>query len=149
MFGFLFGIACVAGLFWVFRGGGRRAGRGFRRRFLERAVFERLDATPGQERVIAEAIDSVEHSLRELKQELGRSRHELARELRNDSFDERAFDELFARQDGSLGAVRKQATAALAKVHEALDRAQRARLAELLEIGPGCRRRHGLRHGWA
>jgi uncharacterized membrane protein len=148
MFGFLFGIACCFGVYWVWRGGGRRrGGRGFRRRFVERAVFERLDASPGQERVIGEAFESVAHSLRELQLEFGRSRHELARELREERFDEQSFAEVFARQDGALGAVRKQVTSALGRVHEALDRSQRLRLAELLETGP--RPHWGGRRGWA
>jgi hypothetical protein len=42
-----------------------------------------------------------------------------------------------------LGEVRARAEAALARVHAALDPAQRARLAALMVSGPGHHRRHG------
>jgi hypothetical protein len=56
--------------------------------------------------------------------------------MRSQAFDEVLFGELFARHDSAMEAFRKAAFSALAKVHEALDERQRARLAELIESGP-------------
>jgi hypothetical protein len=44
---------------------------------------------------------------------------------------------MFARHDTTLETLRKAGMGALAKVHDALDERQRARLADMIESGPG------------
>lgn len=122
-----------------FRGGW--GGEGF---FL-RAIFERLDATPAQEKVIAAALDELRETARSLRGELRGSRADVAKAMRGESFDEVLFGEMFARHDTALEAMRKAAMGALAKVHVVLDERQRARLADLIESGPGAFR--GFRGG--
>lgn len=142
---------------WARRGGwGGGRGRGFggwggfggwdgRAAFL-RGLFEQLDTTPGQEKVIHEAIGEVRAEGAKWREELHRSRADIAKAMRSESFDEVLLGELFARHDAALEALRKSTTGALAKVHAALDERQRARLAELIELGPaGFRRRRSYR----
>lgn len=150
MLGFLFGSACLVGLFWVLRGGRHgvsfRCGRGSHRRwhgdergpgFMLRWLFERLDTTPGQEKVIRGAADELFDKLRGTRQTLRETRSDVARAFRADDFNAEILGDVFARHDGALDDLRKTAVGSLARVHDALEPAQRARLAELLESMPG------------
>lgn len=157
MFGFLLGTACLLGLVWVLRGG-RRHGRcwsaerdflpggGDRRHFgrgmFLRWLFERLDTTPGQERVIRDAVDDFIDRAWRAKSDVEQSRGDVARAVGRDALDEAALGEVFAKHDGALSDVRQAFVGALAKIHEVLDERQRTRLAELIEAGVG-RRWHG------
>ena len=109
-------------------GGGRRGLYG---------LFSALDATPAQEKVILSAIDEVKQAVREGRGELRQSREDLARAFRADSFDAEVMGNAFARHDEHLERLRKAVTGALAKVHDALDERQRARLAEWLDSTGG------------
>lgn len=158
MFGFLLGTACLVGLVWVLRGphqqrgecrrwGAHRSGdwedrRGFGGRAFLRWLFERLDTTPGQERVIRAAVDDLIDGAHAARRELEASRKDVARAVRAESFDAEAMGEAFAKHDAAISALRKTAVESLAKAHETLDDRQRARLAELIESGLG-RRWHG------
>jgi Spy/CpxP family protein refolding chaperone len=102
-----------------------------------RGMFRRLDTTPGQEKVIVQAIDEMRAAAREARGEARTSRTDVAKALRSESFDAVLFGEMFARHDTTLEGVRKAAVGAFAKIHDALDEKQRARLAEMLESGPG------------
>lgn len=116
---------------------GRWEGRGFGREgFFLRMLFEQLDATPGQEKVIAAAMREVREEASKSRDELRKTRADIAKAMRGGSFDEVLFGELFARHDAVMEAMRKAAMGALGKVHEALDEKQRERLAELIERGP-------------
>ena len=160
MFGFLIGTICLVCLIKVLKGGGwggwhrawrgHRGGRFGRWGFL-RAIFERLDTSPGQEKVIRDAVEEFSDSASDAKRELSKSREDLAKAMRNDYFDETLFGELFARHDTALEGLRKEGIGALARIHEVLDEKQRGRLADVIENGPGWfgRRDGGPYRSWA
>lgn len=119
-------------------GGERWGGRGGPGFWL-RGLFERLDTTPGQEKVIKQAVEEVFASSAKLRGELDQTRKDLAGAMRSGSIDETVMGELFARHDEKLREVRQAWVGALAKVHEALDEGQRKQLADLLDAGFGGR----------
>jgi Spy/CpxP family protein refolding chaperone len=98
-----------------------------------RHVVNRLDATPAQEKVIRDAVDELRESASKLRGEARRTRADVAAAFRKPAFDEVLFGELYARHDRSLEELRKAFVGAGAKVHDALDERQRARLADLIE----------------
>ena len=130
-------------------GGGRRWGRGrwsgrgmpLYLRFLSR----RLDATPGQERAIAEAMEQFRSEVDPLRAEARKSRADLAAALRKPSFDEVLLGELFARHDEAIEKARRALVGLGTRVHEALDERQREILAGMIERGPGF---PGHGHAW-
>ena len=97
----------------------------------------RLETTPGQEKVILAAIDEVREAARKARGEARSTRKDVAGAMRAPAFDEVLFGEMFGRHDAELTELRKALVGALAKVHDALDEKQRAKLAELIESGPG------------
>ncbi|WP_240807468.1 Spy/CpxP family protein refolding chaperone [Polyangium spumosum] len=105
--------------------------------FVLRRLFEALDTTPGQEKAIAAAMEEMREVMAKHRGELRKSREDLARVMRSPSFDETVMGELFARHDAALEVMRKATVGSMAKVHEVLDERQRARLADLIEQGPG------------
>jgi hypothetical protein len=117
-----------------FRGpwGGRRRGMPFFMRILS----HRLDASPGQERAIADAIKQFRADVEPLKAEASKTRADLAAAMRKSSFDEVMLGELFARHDDALEKGRKAVVGLGARLHDALDERQRDRLATLIERGP-------------
>ncbi len=152
MFGFIIGAACLAGLVHVLRGRrcyhrggwghhhhgheGGRWGGGWRDRgegFWLRGLYSRLDATPGQEKVIRSIVDEMRSSADDVRAEMRRSRHDLACTLRSDNVDETVLGEAFARREGALEKLRKNMVGAIAKLHDALDERQRKLLAEWLD----------------
>lgn len=139
MWGFLFGTACLAGLFHTLRRGrhfGRSPGRWGWRGPLRR-VFQRLDTSPGQEKVFVQAADDVAASFGKLRGELEASRTAMARALRGEQFEAGALRELTERQEAQLADLREVLRTSLARIHEALDPRQREDLADLIEHGPG------------
>jgi hypothetical protein len=100
-------------------------------------LLEHLDATPAQEKVIAAAFHELRDQAVKSRDELGKTRADVGKVMRGPNFDEVLFGELFARHDTALESMRKAAMGALGKVHEVLDERQRARLADLIEHGPG------------
>jgi uncharacterized membrane protein len=104
-----------------------------------RFLFERLETSPGQERVIVEAVEEMWTAARQARGEAQSTRQELAQLLRGDRFDESLMGGMFARHDDTLRNLRLAATGALAKVHEALDPRQRAVLADYLDRSLGWR----------
>jgi hypothetical protein len=153
MLGFLIGAACLFGLVKVLRGGRRwhgyggwghggyggfRGGYGFRGgggRWFLRALFERLETTPGQEKVILQELDQLRENKRAVHEELEQIRRDIARALRTEAFDQSALDEAYGRQDALLTKLRAQFSVALSKVHEALDDRQRKQIGDWLEGG--------------
>lgn len=113
--------------------------------FFLRRVFQSLDTTPGQEKVIRAAVEELVQTVSKHRGEAQKSREDIARAVRSPSFDESAMGELFARHDASLEEIRKAVVGALAKTHEALDEEQRKRLASMIERAGG----FGWRGGWA
>ncbi len=150
MFGFLFGAACLLGLtatvarshheghhcFGGHRGRGFRPGRG---RFVLNRLLNRLDTTPGQEKVIREAVDTLFEDLREARSELRNTRADVAEAVRGETLDRGAIDGVFERHDQVIDRVRQNALDSFGKVHETLDERQRKILAELIEAGPFAR----------
>jgi len=112
-----------------------------------RGLFERLDTTPGQEKVIREALDELRASGSKLKDEVRSSRSDVARAVKSPSFDETVMGELFARHDDAIEGMRKSVVGAIGKVHAVLDDRQRERLAEMIESGPFSRGRGRGRWG--
>ncbi len=106
------------------------------RRML-RPLFETLSTTPGQERVIVEAVQGLQGRGKEIKEALRATGGDTARAFEGSSFDEAAMGEAFARQDAALESFQKAWIDALMKVHEALDEGQRRELARLMERGLG------------
>ncbi len=149
MFGFLFGTACLLGLTATFarsrheghhcsghRGRGFRSGRG---RFVLNRLLDRLDTTPGQEKVIREAVDSVMEDVHEARGEFRGTRADVAQAVRSETLDRGAIDGVFERHDRVIERVRQNALDSFSKVHETLDERQRKILAELIEAGPFAR----------
>jgi hypothetical protein len=130
---------------WDDRDGDRGHGWGGGPEWFLRAVFDRLDATPAQEKVIKSAVEEVREAGRAAKDEFKKSRSEVAKAVRGPAIDEVFFGELFSRHDSAIESVRKAAVGAIAKVHDALDEKQRERLADLIEEGPRNFFRRGYR----
>lgn len=118
---------------WARWGG---AGFGDRAPFFLRFLFNALDTTAGQEKVIKEAVTEVRDAARNLRSEGQSSRTDVGKAVRGESFDEVLFGEMFHRHDVALEGMRKTVLGALAKVHAVLDDNQRAKLADLIERGP-------------
>ena len=161
MLGFIIGFASLYGLVRVIRGGrgacggGRWQGGGWGGHhrgwgghshgghgggggdFWLRGISSRLDATPGQEKVIRQAIDELKAAAQSGKGELEATRRDVANAVRTGAVDEVQLGELFARHDEKLREMRKTFIGSLAKVNEALDEDQRKKLAEILEGGFG------------
>ena len=146
MFGFLIGTACLLGLTATVashrhegrHGHGRRAYgfRGGRGRFFLNRLLDRLDTTPGQEKVIREAVDALFEDLHDAKSEFRGTRSEIARAIRSETLDRGAIEGVFERHDQVIDRVRQNTLDAFAKVHETLDERQRKILAEVIEAGP-------------
>jgi Spy/CpxP family protein refolding chaperone len=145
MVGFVIGAVCVIGLIKVFRfrrrwhgrwgygGPGLHAQRyGGRRRWLLRAIFERLETTPGQEKAIVGALDELKENRRVVRDEAQQTRDELARVVASGLVDDAALEETFARHDRLLAQLRVSFVEALKKAVEALDEGQRKQVADVL-----------------
>jgi len=117
--------------------GGSDGQRGGRNAFGLRWVFERLDTTPGQEKVIRQAYEEVRESMRSGEGELEATRREIGAAIRAGHVDETQMGELYARHDEKLRTMRTAFFGALAKVTEALDEDQRKILADMLDRGQG------------
>ena len=159
MLGFLVGAACLFGLVRMMRGGGwayahgyghgpwgRRRWGGWRHDGFDghghagargplRWLFQRMDTSPGQEKVIAEAADTLRGTMRGWHDDAERMRSDVARSIRGETFDVAALEEAFARAEARLGLIREALRGQAARVHEALDPRQRAELADLLASG--------------
>ncbi|GAC1518462.1 MAG: hypothetical protein NVS3B10_20430 [Polyangiales bacterium] len=127
------------------RGGGGGFGGGPRGMIL-RFLSERLDATPAQEKVIAQAIDELEAAGSKAKEGVKRSRVDVARAVRSEGFDVGHIGEVFAKHDEAIDSMRKAFVTSMQKVHDALEEPQRKVLADLIESGPGVFR--GFRGAW-
>ncbi len=104
-------------------------------RGMLRWVFERLETTPGQERVISDAVEAMRAAAEPLRGEWSRSRVDVARGLRAETFDRTSLREAWVRQDERVRGLRDAMELELARVHEALDERQRRMLGDLIEGG--------------
>lgn len=155
MFGFLFGAACLGGLYLYLtrEGHGRRhRGGGFRRRrrrFMMRRLFDTLDTTPQQEQVIEEAVRSLEQEGSEMRSQMRNGRFELSRVLRSDTLDREVLDNLSKSQESALTKLREQGLDAIARVHSVLDPRQRSLLADFFSGHEHPRGHHCWGRGWS
>ncbi len=117
--------------------GPRWTARGWGMRGILRALFERLGTTPGQEKVIGAAVQSLRDTAQHVKDELRGSRKELADVFRRGPVDEASMADIFLRHDTVLSDARRKAVEAFGQIHEALTDEQREDLADILERGPG------------
>ncbi len=139
MFGFLVGTLSLIGLIKVVRHGGgwgRHGSRNGPRRWMLRRLFERLDTTPGQEKVILEAVDRVEQNGRTAKDAFFKGKVDLGRAMRGEHFDTAAVNDAFEKQQAAADAFKKTVLEQMQKIHEALTPEQRLAAAELIEHGP-------------
>jgi len=140
MFGFAFGTACLIALGIVAaRGRHRHLRHHFYRGPLARhalyGVLARLDTTPGQEKIITQAVGEFKDTISRSMRTFERSREPLARAVKGEVFDEGALREAFLEQDGAIAELREALVTAGRKVHETLDERQRKVLGELIESG--------------
>lgn len=148
MFGFLFGAACLLGLTAVARGhhghhhhhfGGGFGGRSFRRgrgRWFLNHLLDRLDTTPGQEKVIREAVDSLTDDFYDARRDFRGTRSDVAEAIRASVLDRAAVEAIFDRHDQVIDRMRGSALDAFSRVHDTLDERQRKILADMVESGP-------------
>ena len=134
VFGFLLGTACLVGLIWVL---GHRHHCSARGRHLGRRLFEELDMTPGQEKLVRTLLEDFSDSVRERARALRRSAEDVGRAVRGEKLDEALLAEVFAQHDRLLGELRPQVVELLRRIHETLDDRQRRRLGRLIESAPG------------
>jgi Spy/CpxP family protein refolding chaperone len=120
-----------------------RGSRGPGGSFWLRALFSRLDTTPGQEREIRGAVEDLQNRARDAKDALKSARADLARAIRGADLDEAALHDASGRADGATAQIKEAMTAALRRIHGVLDDKQRERLADLLANGPSFRTRWG------
>jgi len=140
MFGFLVGTLSLIGLIKVARWG--RYGRhGGPRRWMLRRLFQHLDTTPGQEKVVSEVVDELQRKAWAARETFFSARGSFAKAVAGEHFDGAAVDASFETQQAAVEELKKAVREGLGKVHEALNPEQRKRLAELIEFGPG--RMHG------
>jgi Spy/CpxP family protein refolding chaperone len=154
MFGFFIGTACVVGLAVLagrrhrhFHGGHGHHG-GFRRRRLRR-VLERLDTTPGQEKAIMSALESLREQAKAATAGLGEDRKRLAALLRGERLDDRAFAAVLDEPLARAAKLKDDLAKSVVTIHETLTPSQREKLSDLVESGPrfGYGHAHGCAHG--
>lgn len=110
-------------------------GFGFRRSPMH-FVFDRLETSTSQEKVIRQAIDELRDKARDLRGSARNVRDDVAKAFGAESFDQEAIEAAFAVPEAKLPELRRAITAALAKVHEALTAEQRKELASMMTWGP-------------
>lgn len=140
MLGFIIGTACLIGFIGVWRGGHHHRFH----RSLHRWLLHKLDASPGQERILRNAFDSIRTSAIDFVEGGKASRRELAELFREPNFDSNRVNDWFVAREHEFMKVRESAVSALAEAHEVLDDRQRETLAKLIERGAYFR---GCHHG--
>lgn len=131
MLGFIIGTACLIGFIGVWRAGHHQRFH----RSLHRWLLHKLDASPGQERILRNAFESIRTSAIDFAEGGKTSRRELAELLREPNFDNQRVNAWFVAREHEFEKVRESAVSALAEVHEVLDDRQRESLAKLIERG--------------
>jgi uncharacterized membrane protein len=142
MLGFFIGAACLIGLVAVARRGRHRYWghrghhRGYAGRYFFHHVLERLDTTPGQEKVIRSALHDVKQDAYDIRGEVKSTRRELAAELRATELYNALLEGVFDKHDELLEKLRASLVRATGQVHGTLDEQQRRKLADMIESGP-------------
>jgi uncharacterized membrane protein len=119
--------------------GGPPWARGPGKSFWLRALFAKLDTTPGQEREIRSAIEDFQREARGAKDGFKGAREKLAEAFGASELDEALLVEARAAAEDVTGKVKDAFAATLRRIHAVLDPKQRERLAELLAKGPRSR----------
>lgn len=149
MFGLFIGTACLIGFaalarrgrqhhFYGFghgHGGCHGGHHGMRGHFFRR-VLSRLDTTPGQEKVIREAISDIKDEAWSLRSELRGTKTEIAQAIRAPELDKALIDRVFAKQDEVIEKLRALLLSKAEQIHGTLDERQRKQLADMIESGP-------------
>src|SRR4051812_15140948 len=142
MFGFVFGTICLFVLLnsmrWRFAGygwgyGHHRFGhwhgppwRGGRfRHGVARHLMARLDTTPGQEKAIRQALETLRYNLTDARDEVRAVGRDLAQALGGDELDEQALSGALAKQEAFVNRARGEIVHAMRTVHQTLDGRQR------------------------
>ncbi|MFT3706188.1 MAG: periplasmic heavy metal sensor [Archangium sp.] len=143
MFGFIIGTLSLIGFVKVLRWGrgGRWGHHGGARNWMMRRLFQHLDTTPGQEKVIAQAVENAQRVMWQTRSQFFNSRSAFAAAMRGEAFDQTGVNAAFDTQQASLDDVKKAIREGMAAIHEALTPDQRTKLADLVEFGPA--RMHG------
>jgi hypothetical protein len=102
---------------------------------LLRGLFERLQTTPGQERVIVAALKDLRGAFKKAAEEQAKSARQLAEAMKGAELKTENMAEAFAHVDSATEAIRDATFEALARIHEALDERQRKILADLIGRG--------------
>lgn len=108
-------------------------GHGGRRRWMMRALFRRIDATPAQERAIVAELEKLEDRVHAAKAGVHEARGDLAAAVRGTVLDDAALGAVLGRVDAAVGEVRSAVIDALRAVHGLLDDRQRGQIADLVE----------------
>ena len=117
---------------WGHHGGWGPYGR--RRGFLF-AILSRVDATPSQEKAIMSALDELKGTARELRGTLRETRGDVARTLREPTFDESVLGAADRRLEVAGEKLRRAAIVAIGKIHGVLDDRQRKVLGDMIDDG--------------
>lgn len=143
MFGIIFGILCLWGLFAVLRRGHRHhrhwPGHWGARGGMN-ALFDRIGTSNSQEKTILAAANDLQDTLSPIAERLRASRAELSQALRAEQFDAEGLQRSLSQHDADLVEARRRVVAFLGIVHETLDPTQRQQAARLLA--------GGFRSGW-
>jgi hypothetical protein len=146
MFGFLIGTACLVGFaalarrghrhHFYGRGGCHRGRHGYAGRFFFHHALERLDTTPGQEKVIREAFTDFKEQAWALRGELNATRSDVAQAIRAPELDKALIDRVFAKHDEVIEKLRASLLQTAEQIHSTLDERQRKHLAAMIESAP-------------
>jgi uncharacterized membrane protein len=135
MFGFIVGTLCLIGFISVYKHRHLRSFGGFG----ARRMLRKLDASPGQERIIRNALASVKQSAGSFRAQARTSSRALADLLRSPDVDTERLTDWFKDREQEFGDVRSSVVEALRDIHEVLDDHQRETLARCVERAPGWR----------
>ncbi len=122
---------------WRRWGAWKHAGRNgaIGRSFWLRALYARLDTTPGQEREIRAAIEELRERAWDAKSDLPETRENIAKSIAGETFDEAAFEAVSARLDATAEKMKDAFASAMKRIHAVLDPKQRERLASIVGTG--------------
>jgi Spy/CpxP family protein refolding chaperone len=125
------------GSYYGYRHGPRWSGwgRSPKRRAFQH-LLERLDTTPGQEKVLRRTVETVRESLDDVGDDLKAARRALAQAIAGEELDQAALTSAIEKQEAIVNRVRVGLVEAVKTVHETLDGRQRRALAEW--IAEGC-----------
>lgn len=137
MFGAVIGVLSLIGLWKLSH---HRGGRWGRRSWMLRRVYERLDTTPGQEKVIAAAFEKMREKGRAVRDAAEDARRATADATQGVHFDTEAVRAAYAKARAAVDEVEATLLESLQSIHEALEPEQRRVAADML-------RGHGYGHG--